>query len=191
MTLSPSAPASSPPPREAGCPLCAANGEATLWDDGFCRVIAVDDADHPGFCRVILTRHVREMSDLADAGQMRLMRVVFAVEKVLRHCTDADKINLASFGNMVPHVHWHVIPRWRDDRRFPEAVWAAALRETAPARSAPTRQQLRVALLAELGAESGQQSEQEAGQQFAEDSGEERREEVCAPPGREQPGAQP
>jgi len=183
----------------AGCPLCAANGEATLWDDGFCRVIAVDDADHPGFCRVILNRHVREISDLADAGQMRLMRVVFAVEKVLRHCTDADKINLASFGNMVPHVHWHVIPRWRDDRRFPEAVWATPLRETAPARSAPTRQQLRAALLAELGEEAGAESwqeswqevGQESGQEFAEDSGEERREEVCAPLGRERPGAQP
>ncbi|WP_242463383.1 HIT family protein [Rhodocyclus tenuis] len=148
MTATPAMPAQS---MAADCPLCVAPAEAPLWDDGFCRVIAVDDADHPGFCRVILNRHVREMSDLAEAEQMRLMRVVFAVEKVLRQCTDADKINLASFGNMVAHVHWHVIPRWRDDRRFPEAIWAAALRPTAPARKALTRERLRAAIINELG----------------------------------------
>lgn len=150
-----------PPPRSAAadCPLCGASSEAPLWDDGFCRVIAVDDADHPGFCRVILNRHVREMSDLASAEQMRLMHVVFTVEQVLRQCTDADKINLASFGNMVPHVHWHVIPRWRDDRRFPEAIWAAPLRASAPTRPAPTRARLRAALLAALGDETGETAE--------------------------------
>ena len=36
-----------------------------------------------------------------------------------------DKINLASLGNMVPHLHWHVIPRWRGDRHFPDPIWAA------------------------------------------------------------------
>ena len=36
-----------------------------------------------------------------------------------------DKVNLAALGNMVPHLHWHVIPRWRGDRHFPDAIWAA------------------------------------------------------------------
>jgi diadenosine tetraphosphate (Ap4A) HIT family hydrolase len=57
------------------------------------------------------------------------MRVVFAVESVVRRLFAPDKINLASFGNMVPHVHWHIIPRWQDDRHFPEPVWGSVRRD--------------------------------------------------------------
>ena len=57
------------------------------------------------------------------------MQVVFAVETVVRRLFAPDKINLASFGNMVPHVHWHIIPRWQDDRHFPEPVWGNAHRD--------------------------------------------------------------
>ena len=39
-----------------------------------------------------------------------------------------DKVNLASLGNMVPHLHWHVIPRWKNDPWFPDSVWSAARR---------------------------------------------------------------
>lgn len=111
------------------CELCATPGGEILWQNTLCRVIAVDDADYPGFCRVILNRHEREMSDLPAEEQMTLMRIVLAVESAVREVCRPDKINLASFGNMVPHVHWHVIPRWRDDRHFPNPVWGAAQRE--------------------------------------------------------------
>lgn len=134
------------------CPLCAPQVAASLlWQDDFCRVIAVDDADYPGFCRVILARHVREMSDLPEDEQLRLMRVVCAVEQVVRECTGADKINLASFGNMVPHLHWHVIPRWQDDCNFPEAIWAPRQRAGA-ARPPVDRERLRTSLATALGA---------------------------------------
>ena len=91
-------------------------------------MIWVDDADYPGFCRVILDAHVKEMTDMAPAQRQRLMAVVFAVEAAVRAAVRPDKINLASLGNMVPHVHWHVIPRWADDVNFPDAVWAPARR---------------------------------------------------------------
>ena len=95
------------------------------------RVVRVDDPHYPGFCRVILNRHVREMSDLPPAEQMLLMAAVFAVEGVVRRLFQPDKINLASFGNMVPHLHWHIIPRWHDDRHFPEPVWGSVRHEDA------------------------------------------------------------
>jgi diadenosine tetraphosphate (Ap4A) HIT family hydrolase len=41
-----------------------------------------------------------------------------------------DKINLASLGNVVPHLHWHVIPRFVDDPHFPNPVWGVKVRET-------------------------------------------------------------
>ena len=109
---------------EASCPLCFPVDESVLWCDEFCRVIWVDDADYPGFCRVILNAHVKEMSDLSAAVRQHLMDVVFAVEAALREVVQPDKVNLASLGNLVPHLHWHVIPRWADDTNFPDAIWA-------------------------------------------------------------------
>ena len=101
------------------CELCASPGGAVLWQNGSCRVVRVDEPDYPGFCRVILARHVREMTDLAPAEREAFMAVVFGVEAAIRETMRADKMNLASLGNMTPHLHWHVVPRFRDDRHFP------------------------------------------------------------------------
>ena len=105
------------------CPLCEEVGGAILWKSASCRVVRVDDPNYPGFCRVIWNAHVREMTDLDAEQRGKLMTVVFAVETMIRELFSPDKINLASFGNMVPHIHWHVVPRWADDTHFPEPVW--------------------------------------------------------------------
>ena len=110
------------------CELCDSPGGEVVWENALCRVVMVAEPDYPGFCRVILHRHVSEMTDLPHQERMQLMTVVFAVETALRGLYQPDKINLASLGNMTPHVHWHVIPRWHDDRHFPNPIWAAAQR---------------------------------------------------------------
>ena len=116
----------------ASCELCDSAGGETLWQDELCRVVLVEDRDYPGFCRVILNRHVSEMTDLDAATRQRLMRVVFAAEQALRELMQPAKINLASLGNMVAHLHWHVIPRFADDKHFPGSVWGEARRAGAP-----------------------------------------------------------
>lgn len=108
------------------CELCDDAGGTLLWQNDLCRVVAVDEPGHPGFLRVVLQRHVREMTDLDSAERASLMAVVFAVEAHVRKWLEPDKMNLASLGNLTPHLHWHVIPRWRDDRHFPGPVWVAA-----------------------------------------------------------------
>jgi len=110
------------------CPLCHSENETVLWRDARCRIILVDDQDYAGFCRVIWQEHVKEMTDLAEADRAHLMSVVFYVERALRDLLHPDKINLASLGNQVPHLHWHVIPRFMGDAHFPDAVWAARRR---------------------------------------------------------------
>lgn len=111
------------------CELCLAAGGALLWRGSDHRVVMVDEAAYPGFCRVIWNVHVPEMTDLPAASRDRLMSSVYAVEKVMRELLQPDKINLASLGNVVPHVHWHVIPRFVDDPHFPAPIWAAAQRK--------------------------------------------------------------
>ncbi len=105
------------------CVLCDSDGGALLWRDEFCRVVRPEVESYPGFLRVILNRHVREMTDLAAPERERLMRVVFACESVLVMLYKPEKINLASFGNQVPHLHWHVIARFPDDPHFPDPAW--------------------------------------------------------------------
>lgn len=111
------------------CELCATSGGRLLWEDSRCRVVGVDEPGYPGYCRVIWKAHVAEMTDLAAADRAHCMQVVLAVESVLRELLAPDKINLASLGNFTPHVHWHVIPRFRDDPHFPQAIWGPRQRD--------------------------------------------------------------
>lgn len=105
------------------CELCSKDGGRVLWDHKLLRVVLVDDPDYPGFCRVIWKDHVKEMTDLPPAKRALCMAAVFAVEQAVREALKPDKINLASLGNMVPHLHWHIIPRRIGDKNFPNTIW--------------------------------------------------------------------
>ncbi|NIO43072.1 MAG: HIT domain-containing protein, partial [Burkholderiales bacterium] len=94
------------------CQLCCEPGGEVVWSNSLARVVNVNDEDHPAFCRVILQWHVREMTDLSEPERSELMRIVFAAEQARRNILEPDKINLACFGNIVAHLHWHVIPRF-------------------------------------------------------------------------------
>jgi diadenosine tetraphosphate (Ap4A) HIT family hydrolase len=107
------------------CTLCQTVGGELLWQNATLRVIDAQDALYPGFTRVVWNNHVAEMTDLAPSDRLTLMQVVWCVEATQRSVLLPDKINLAAFGNMVSHLHWHIVPRWRDDPHFPDPVWAS------------------------------------------------------------------
>ena len=109
--------------RTEDCSLCAVRSTPALWRNAKLRVVSGEQADYPGFLRVVWHAHVREMTDLTPREREHCLQVVFAVERALRDTLKPDKINVASLGNQVPHVHWHVIPRFVDDAHFPEPVW--------------------------------------------------------------------
>jgi diadenosine tetraphosphate (Ap4A) HIT family hydrolase len=110
------------------CPLCQPSPHPVLWQDHFCRVILLEDIDYPAYCRVELLAHVKEMTDLIPVDRARIMKAVFAVETAIREVIHPDKINLASLGNKTPHVHWHIIPRFENDKHFPNSHWGDTLR---------------------------------------------------------------
>ena len=120
------------------CELCDGVGGKLLWQDSRLRVVYVDEPGYFGYCRVIWNSHVAEMTDLDKIGRAHCMRVVFTVESLLRVLLKPDKINLVSLGNFTPHVHWHVIARFRDDAHFPQSIWGAPQRAalTPPANTA-------------------------------------------------------
>ncbi len=118
------------PIRAPGCELCELAALRPVYADSKLSVIIVDDANYPGFCRVIWRDHVREMSDLSVEDRLLLNEAVYEVELAVREVMKPAKVNVASLGNVVPHLHWHVIPRYTDDAHFPAPVWAAAVRQT-------------------------------------------------------------
>ena len=133
------------------CELCDTPGGEPVWQDERCRVVLVNEPGYPGFCRVILGQHVAEMTDLPAAKRDAVMAVVYAVEQALRDAMQPDKVNLASLGNMTPHLHWHVVPRFRDDRHFPGPIWALPQRDGAVPPQRIERAAVAAALIARLG----------------------------------------
>ncbi len=112
------------------CELCSSVGGELIASNALLRVVRVHDEKYPAFCRVILNRHVIEMTHLSSNERYQLMDAVFVVERTMLDALNPRKINLASFGNMVSHLHWHVIPRFEDDPHFPNAVWGEQLRDS-------------------------------------------------------------
>ena len=137
------------------CPLCRSDAGTVLWRDALCRVVLADEPDYPGFLRVILNAHVKEMTDLPATEQQALLHVVLATEAALREVMAPDKVNLASLGNVVPHLHWHVIARFADDPHFPNPVWGERRRQSPHAAPADLAAQLSAALRSLLGAGRG------------------------------------
>jgi diadenosine tetraphosphate (Ap4A) HIT family hydrolase len=113
----------------AGCPLCEGPGGRLVFEAPQFRVIHAVEAGFPAFYRVIWRDHVAEFSDLPATDRTLCMDAVTAVEQCLRDHLAHAKINLAALGNMVPHLHWHVIARYDWDTHFPAPVWAAAQRD--------------------------------------------------------------
>ncbi len=111
------------------CPLCTTDGGLLVWRGTHLRVIRADEPGFPGFYRVVWNAHVAEFSDLDAAQRQHCMDAVTLVEQVLREHLAPAKVNLAALGNMVPHLHWHVIARFAWDSHFPAPVWASPGRE--------------------------------------------------------------
>ena len=124
-----------------------------VWRGERLRVIRAQEAGFPAFYRVVWNAHVAEFSDLAAADRVHCMEAVTLVEQALRQHLSPTKINIAALGNMVPHLHWHVIARFSWDSHFPQPVWGTAQRSVQPPavqRLACTLDQLDAAVAAAL-----------------------------------------
>lgn len=120
------------------CPLCDADGGRLVFRNQSLRIIQASEAGFPAFYRVVWNRHVAEFSDLSAAEREVCMAAVVVVEQALRSSLQPDKINLAALGNLVPHLHWHVLARFGWDSHFPAPVWSAAQRPVDADRLAAT-----------------------------------------------------
>jgi len=120
--------------RVAGCPLCDAAGGRVVVATGRWRLVHADEPGFPAFYRLVRQDHVREFSQLPAADRQACMEALAGIEEALLRHLQPAKVNLASLGNAVPHLHWHLIARFDWDSHFPGAVWASPQRQTDAAR---------------------------------------------------------
>ena len=118
------------------CPLCEGPGGDMVFQGSKFRVIRTDEGQFPAFYRLVWTEHVPEFSDLPSADRHACLDAVVHVEQCLRAHLRPTKVNLASLGNAVPHLHWHIVARFAWDSHFPAPVWGIAQRQVADAQMA-------------------------------------------------------
>jgi len=109
------------------CPLCEAKNENVLKNNDLFRVILVDEI--PGFVRIILNKHIAEFSDLNYDEYLKITKEIYNIETAMRQTLNPDKVNVASLGNYVPHLHIHIIPRYKNDAWFADSIWSPKQRE--------------------------------------------------------------
>lgn len=89
-----------------------------------CYVLLNRDQFFPGYTFVVAKKHVTELFHLDREARQAVIEEVNLVAEALYKLFRADKINYELLGNMVPHMHWHLIPRYRDDTFWPKPVWS-------------------------------------------------------------------
>jgi diadenosine tetraphosphate (Ap4A) HIT family hydrolase len=113
----------------SACTVCGGR-----WPDAVHRIAELQESTlylhvdqfFPGWSVLVLRRHATELFDLEDDERARLMNDVSHVARALKLAFDARKVNYALFGNLVPHIHWHLIPRLATDPAPREAVFAVS-----------------------------------------------------------------
>ena len=109
------------------CPMC------TRWDDNAdLRIIELPhsyvtlnrDQYFPGYTLLFTKTHVTELFHLDRSVRRALMEEVSTVAQALYTTFAPDKINYELLGNMVPHIHWHIVPRFASERLWPRPIWA-------------------------------------------------------------------
>ena len=104
------------------CSLCNSKNENIIYKNELFRVILVDDI--PAFTRIILNRHIAEFSDLSLNESLEISKAIYKIEKAMLKHIKPDKVNIASLGNYVPHLHIHIIPRYKNDSWYPDSIWS-------------------------------------------------------------------
>lgn len=109
------------------CPMCS------RWDDdndlriaelAHSYVVLNRDQFFPGYTLLFTKSHVTELFHLEPEMRTELMEEVSRVAQALYNVFRPTKINYELLGNMVPHMHWHLVPRFANEPLWPRPIWA-------------------------------------------------------------------
>lgn len=90
--------------------------------------IEVHESEIP-WLKIFTKRKIAEMSEAAPEEKAAIWKALEAIEKIMIELYGPKKINIAQFGNYLPHLHWHIMARFETDSYFPEPMWGVRQRE--------------------------------------------------------------
>ena len=112
---------------ESECPLCQdpSKGMEMIADLSVTRAYLQPSASFRGYCILVLKRHAVELDDLSPEERSALMEDIARVARAIRQVCKPTKLNYEILGNVVPHIHVHIIPRYTTDPTWNRAAWFA------------------------------------------------------------------
>ncbi|RXJ96561.1 HIT family protein [Arcobacter sp. AHV-9/2010] len=90
--------------------------------------IQIEKSEIP-WLKIFTNDNIKEFSQCSIEIKQDIWKYLDIIEKAMINYYKPDKINIASFGNYVPHVHFHIMARFKDDSFFPEPMWGVKQRE--------------------------------------------------------------
>ena len=118
-----------------------------MGDFPLCRLLLMNDAQYPWFILVPRREEVSEVFQLSGDDQRQLWKESVELAEELKDVFAADKLNLATLGNVVAQLHMHVIVRRKEDPAWPAPVWGRhPARPYTAEQVAQIREKLRLAL---------------------------------------------
>lgn len=101
--------------------------EKTVWHNSNF-YLQVHDSKLP-WLKLFTSKKYKELTELPKDIKVQMYELLEVIELVIIEYYTPDKVNLASFGNMLPHLHWHIIARFKNDPYFPKTTWEEPVRE--------------------------------------------------------------
>ncbi len=90
--------------------------------------IEIHESEIP-WLKIFTNKKIKEFSETTDEEKREIFRLLDIIEKEMINFFKPEKINIAQFGNYLPHLHWHIMARFKEDSFFPEPMWGAKQRE--------------------------------------------------------------
>lgn len=109
------------------CPMCDRwQGDADLQiaELEHSYLILNRDQFFPGYCLLFTKQHQTELFHLDANVRQGLMEEISRVAQGLADCFQPNKLNYELLGNLVPHIHWHLVPRFRSEPLWPRPIWS-------------------------------------------------------------------
>jgi len=90
--------------------------------------IETENSEIP-WLKIFTNIEYKELGDVPKSLRTRLWEIYDIIEYEMKSYYNPTKINMASFANMLPRVHIHVMARFEDDSYYPNPMWGEKLRE--------------------------------------------------------------
>ena len=130
----------------AGCPLCARlasldrpAGADVVWQASQGVAFLGPWQYYHGYCIFVSRRHATELSQLGDEERRTFLDEMCRLARAIEECFRPHKLNYELLGNQVPHLHWHLFPRYAEG---PDALWPVWLALDRAERDEATRRRL-------------------------------------------------